>query len=147
MDAGGTVPTLYAARFAISGYLGVDYPIMNGEVASTALATGAADSSPVTEFFNDPDGIPADGTDYLFVGVTDHCFATHLGAITGGCVMSLNITSGFPTVNDSTTALPAAGGPTGIVVDNDSTDPQASSIYYATKTGATLVKATQSGLN
>jgi hypothetical protein len=32
-------------------------------------------------------------------------------------------------------------------VDNDSVLNQASNIYYATKTGAALVKATQSGLN
>jgi len=31
-------------------------------------------------------------------------------------------------------------------VDNDSSLTQASNIYYATKTGATLVKATQQGL-
>jgi hypothetical protein len=50
-------------------------------------------------------------------------------------------------VNAGTTALAAAGGTSGIIVDNDSTLNQASNIYYATKTGATLVKATQSGLN
>jgi hypothetical protein len=61
--------------------------------------------------------------------------------------MSLDITGGFPLVNAGTTALAAAGGPSGIIVDNDSSLAQASSIYYATKAGATLVKATQSGLN
>jgi hypothetical protein len=61
--------------------------------------------------------------------------------------MSLDITGGFPTVNASSTALSAAGGTSGIIVDNDSSLAEASSIYYATKTGATLVKATQSGLN
>ncbi len=62
-------------------------------------------------------------------------------------VMSLDITDGFPTVDASTTALGATGGTTGIIADNDSSLTEASSIYYATKTGATLVKATQSGLN
>jgi len=61
--------------------------------------------------------------------------------------MSLDITGGFPTVDASTTALAAAGGVSGIIVDNDSNLTEASSIYYATKTGATLVKATQSKLN
>ena len=60
--------------------------------------------------------------------------------------MSLNITSGFPTVNANTTGLAATGGTSGIIVDNNSSDSQASSIYYATKTGSTLVKATQSAL-
>jgi hypothetical protein len=84
--------------------------------------------------------------DYLFVGVTNHCIAT-TGGGTAGCVISLDITNGFPTVNAGSTALAAAGGTSGIIVDNDSSLTQASSIYYGTKTGGTLVKATQSGLN
>ena len=135
--ATGTVPTLYAAAFEIGEF----EPDLTGSATSTALATDAADSSPVTEFYN-----ATTSTDYLFVGVTNHCAATTLGG-SNGCVMSLNINSGAPTVDADTTALPALGGTTGIVVDNDSTDSQASSIYYATQTGATLVKATQSGLN
>jgi len=131
----GSLPTLYSVGFNGSG-------VMNNAVtSSTPLVTGAADSSPVTEFYN-----PLLLKDYLFVGVSNHCIAT-TGGGTGGCVMSLDITSGFPTVNASTTALPAGGGTTGIVVDNDSSLGQASSVYYATKTGQTLVKATQTGLN
>jgi len=132
----GTIPTLYNVGFNASG-------VMNNtaNLVFAPLTTGMADSSPVTEFYN-----PSLGTDFLFVGVTNNCVAT-TGGGTAGCVMSLNITSGFPTVNAGTTALAAAGGTTGIIVDNDSTANQASSIYYATKTGATLVKATQAGLN
>jgi hypothetical protein len=143
-DAGGTVPTLYTEGFTSDLGIQGDF---GTPPSTTPLATGPADSSPVTEFFNDPDGVPADGTDYLFVGVTNNCAATNAGGI-GGCVMSLNITGGAaPSVSASTTAIPAAGGPTGMVIDNDSIDSQASSIYYATRTGGTLVKATQSGLN
>jgi len=134
-DATGTIPTLYSVGF--SG--GVMNSIAN--VTTAALATGTADSSPLTEFYN-----AAAHKDYLFVGVTDHCKAT-IGGGTAGCVMSLDITSGFPTVNASSIALPAAGGTTGIIVDNNSGVTQASSIYYGTKTGASLVKATQSALN
>ncbi len=138
----GTIPTLYDEHFQI----GVFAPDLNGAFTSTALATGAADSSPVTEFFNDPDGNPAHGIDYLFVGVTDQCAATTNGG-TAGCVMSLPITGGvLPVVDSSTTAIAAPGGPTGIIIDNDSTDPQASSIYYATQSGNELVKATQAAL-
>jgi hypothetical protein len=61
--------------------------------------------------------------------------------------MSLNITGGFPTVNANSTALAASGGASGMIPDNDSNLSEASSIYYATKTGTTLVKATQSGLD
>ncbi len=132
----GTTPTLYSVGFNGSG-------LMNGtpDVTTTALTTGAADASPITEFYN-----PTLAKDFLFVGVTNHCAAATNGG-TAGCVMSLDITAGYPTVNAATTSLAAAGGTSGIVVDNDSSIPQASSIYYATKTGQTLVKATQSGLN
>jgi hypothetical protein len=132
----GTLPTLYSVGFNGSG-------VMNSSADATtaALATGTADSSPVTEFYN-----ASIEKDYIFVGVTDHCIAT-IGGGTAGCVMSLDITGGFPTVNASTIALASPGGTSGIIVDNDSSLTGTSSIYYATKTGATLVKATQSGLN
>ena len=132
----GTLPTLYSVGFNGSGVMN-----SSADTTTTALATGMADSSSVTEFYNA--GLQKD---YIFVGVTDHCIAT-TGGGTAGCVMSLDITGGFPTVNASSTALAAAGGTSGIIVDNDSSLTEASSIYYATKTGATLVKATQSGLN
>jgi len=134
----GSTPTLYAVGFNI-GPLAPD--LKNSFTSSTPLATGAADSSPVTEYYN-----ATTGTDYLFVGVTNNCAATTSGG-TGGCIMSLNITNGPPTVTASTTALAAPGGPTGMVIDNDSTDPEASSIYYVTKGDGRLVKATQSLLH
>jgi hypothetical protein len=131
----GTLPTLYGVGFNGSG-------VMNSTAeASAVLATGTADSSAVTEFYN-----AALQKDYLFVGITNDCIATVNGG-TGGCVVSLDITNGFPAVNAETTALAAAGGTSGIIVDNDSSFTQASSIYYGTKTGGTLVKATQSGLD
>jgi hypothetical protein len=132
----GMLPTLYSVGFNGSGILN-----STANATTAALATGTADSSAVTEFYNATQGI-----DYLFVGVTNHCIAT-AGGGTAGCVMSLNITSGFPTVSTGTTALAATGGTSGIIIDNDSSANGASSIYYATKTGSTLVKATQSGLN
>jgi hypothetical protein len=131
-----TLPTLYSVGFNSSG-------VMNSSANATtaALATGTADTSPVTEFYN-----ATLGKDYLFVGVTDNCVASAGGA-NAGCVMSLDITNGFPTVSGGSTALAAPGGTSGIIVDNDSGLNEASSIYYATKTGANLVKATQAGLN
>jgi len=132
----GTTPTLYSVGFNGGG-------LMNGTASGTtaALTTGAADASPLTEYYN-----TALAKDLLFVGVTNNCVAT-TGGGTAGCVMALDITGGFPTVNSGTTSLAATGGTTGIIVDNDSSITQASSIYYATKTGQTLVKATQQGLN
>jgi len=132
----GTLPTLYSIGFNGSGVLN-----SSADATTAALATGTADSSPVTDFYN-----AALSKDYLFVGVTGNCLATLEGG-TAGCVVSLDITGGFPTVTASSTALAAPGGPSGIIVDNDSTLAGTSSIYYATKTGANLVKATQAGLN
>jgi hypothetical protein len=132
----GTLPTLYNVGFNGSGVLN-----SSANATTAALATGTADSSPVTEFYN-----ATLAKDYLFVGVTNHCIAS-AGGGNAGCVMSLDITSGFPTVTGSSTALAAPGGTSGIIVDNNSSLNEASSIYYATKTGANLVKATQSGLN
>ena len=132
----GTLPTLYNIGFNASDVMNSS---ANGQTAP--LATGTADSSPVTEFYN-----AALAKDYLFVGVTNNCVATTKGG-SAGCVMALDITSGFPTVNAATIALAAMGGATGIVVDNDSSLTEASSIYYATKSGGTLVKVTQNGLN
>jgi hypothetical protein len=40
-----------------------------------------------------------------------------------------------------------SGGPSGIVVDNYSTEPQASSIYFTAATADTAYKFTQDGLN
>jgi hypothetical protein len=132
----GTLPTLYSVGFNGSGVMN-----SSANASPAALATGTADSSPVTEFYN-----ATLAKDYLFVGVTNNCIAT-AGGGNAGCVMSLDITSGFPTVGGSSTALAATGGTSGIIVDNDSSLNEASSIYYATKTGANLVKATQAGLN
>ncbi len=132
----GTTPTLYSVGFNGSG-------LMNGTVTGTTALTSAAgaDASALTENFN-----TSLAKDYLFVGVTNHCRAT-TGGGAAGCVMRLDITGGFPTVNAATTALAAAGGTSGIIIDNDITTlTQASSVYYATKTGDTLVKATQSAL-
>lgn len=132
----GTLPTLYSVGFNGSGVMNT-----SADTTTAALATGTADASPLTEFYN-----ASLQKDYIFVGVTNNCISTTFGG-TSGCVMSLDITNGFPTVNASSTALAAAGGTTGIIVDNDSSLTEASSIYYATKTGMILVKATQSGLN
>jgi hypothetical protein len=156
-DTNGTIATLYTIPFLYGSQ------ISTIGATSTALASAAADSSPVTEFYND-----ATGTDQLFVGVTDNCIATGGGG-TGGCVMSFDITdttftynmddtggtwTSPPTATTLTTAIAAQGGSSGLIIDNDADTnpldtpnyPEASSVYYATKTGNTLVKATQSGL-
>ena len=132
----GSIPTLYSVGFSASGLLN-----SAANATSAALASNTANSAPIVAFYN-----ASLGKDFLFASVTNNCIAT-VGGGTGGCVMSLDITNGFPTIGANSTALPASGGTSGIVIDNDSLLTGASSIYYATQTGATLVKATQSGLN
>lgn len=70
----------------------------------------------------------ATGKDELFVSVENGCLASDGG--TGGCIMSFDITNGFPSASTAARAEP--GGTSGIVVDNISAAAQASNIYFTT---------------
>ena len=108
--------------------------------------------SPGTEIFNSNTS-----TDLLFFSVQNNGAPASCGG--GGCVMSFNITSGFPA--GISAAAPATGGTSGITIDNivpSGTTGQASSIYYITlanqacttgspPNGGCAVKLTQSNLN
>jgi hypothetical protein len=90
--------------------------------------------SPITTFFN---------------GTTDYLFSSSLNAAGDSGVVNYDITGGtFPASNLAFTA--EGEGTSGIIVDNDSSDAQASSIYFGvlgTGTNAnSAVKLTQSGL-
>jgi len=79
----------------------------------------------------------------MFVSVNTTCTTS----ITGGCIRSIDVTGGFPTMTSANAVVLAASGGTGtITIDNDSASTEASSVYYTTRTGNTIVKATQSGL-
>ena len=86
-----------------------------------------------TEFFN-PN--VAGGTDYFFFGLTQEC----TGAGTSGCLAEITATNAIPT------KAPLTGGPRGIVVDNYSTEAQASSLYTTAGSVNTAYKFTQNGL-
>jgi hypothetical protein len=61
--------------------------------------------------------------------------------------VSLDINS-FPTTTENALAEGGSdGGTSGIVVDNVSASPQASSVYFSVLSAHTAVKLTQSGLN
>ena len=118
----------------------------------TAFGRGRTICSPGTE--ND-DGT----TDLIFFSVHKGGLFTGCGG--NGCVMSFDITSGFPTT--AANATTEAGGTSGIIIDNISTTssgplplPQTSNIYFTTltdqacssgTTASCAVKLTQSGLN
>ena len=96
--------------------------------STTARCTGW------TEFFNA--NIGAGGSDLFFFGLTADC----TGAGTSGCV---NVRNADGTI----TRANVTGGPSGIVIDNDSLDAQASSIYFSGAAAPNLaIKLTQAGL-
>jgi len=131
-----------------------DLPFINGGLQTVASATG-------TQFtFNA--AIPAatagtgcgvacataaGGPDYMFMGVNQNPAAVYSFLLPAGAV------SGTDT---ATNTLDAVGGTSAIIVDNDSTSGQASSLYFGTLATSTTVcgttaaycavKLTQSGL-
>lgn len=121
-----TTPYRYLLGFDASGKL------IPGTSVQLSTNVGGR-CSPVTEFFNQ--NIGTGGTDYFFFGVT-HCPTS-----ANGCVMSL--VNGAPGLTSA-----QVGGTSGIIIDNNSTMGQASSIYFSTE-GVPLnaVKLTQAGLN
>ena len=113
--AADTTPWQYAF-----GFTGIT---LNATAASSSqiLTSTAARCTGWTEFFNP--NIGEGGTDFFFFGLTADC----TGAGTSGCVVSRDAAGTLTKAN-------VTGGPTGVVVDNYSTQSQASSIYF---TGAT----------
>jgi hypothetical protein len=129
------VPALYAIGFNASFKMNPAYS--NGPLALATNNAGIG-SSPVTAFYN-----TTLAKQFLFIGITNRCSA----AVTGGCIRSLDVTSAFPTsANVNNVILAASGGTSGITIDNVSAAAGASSVYYTTLTGRTIVKATQAGL-
>ncbi|MFZ0981187.1 MAG: hypothetical protein WAN23_17430, partial [Candidatus Acidiferrales bacterium] len=125
-----------------------------------ALGQGASSdafcTNDLTEVFNQ-----SDSTDWLFLSVANRCVNTMFGG--NGCVISFNITSGFPSAVASQIAIVGTTGTSGIIVDNV-TDAAATTlttdIYYiiptaesspdylgSNHTGTGAASATQSGLH
>lgn len=131
-------PALYNIGFNSSFTLNSTTANGPRDLAVLNLAATGITASPVSEFFN-----ATLGKDFLFVGVTGSCTIL-LGS---GCIRSIDITSGFPAAAAiNNVFLNASGGTGRIIVDNNSSQSQASSVYYTTLTGSTIVKATQSAL-
>jgi hypothetical protein len=92
------------------------------------------------------------GADYLFVGVNENPSAVYSLILPS----SLLVAQGDPPNNAVTNTTDAVGGTSAMIVDNDSTAAQASSIYFGTLATSTTVcgttaaycavKLTQSGL-
>jgi hypothetical protein len=122
-----TSPWRYA--FGFTGRVLNTGPSASGQIVSSLRAR----CSPITEFFNPNIG---GGTDFFFWGLTADCS----GPSTQGCVISFTVPGGLTRVDQP-------GGTSAIVIDNVSTDPQASSIYFTDQGGPRrAVKLTQNGL-
>jgi hypothetical protein len=146
---------LYAFGFNSSGVMSTT------AVAGSPFALGQASnvvapcSDALTEVFNQ-----SVNKDWLFLGVANRCVNTMFGG--NGCVISLDITSAFPTVVAHQFAVGGGNGPSGIIVDNvmdASASTLTTNIYYilpggqscldylgSFHTGTCAGSATQSGL-
>ena len=115
-----TKAALYSISFAASGIMNTT-PAMSGNKNISTAANPASTCSPLTEFF--------DGTnDRLFVGTTGANQVT---------MWSINSRITSATATPAATATNELGGTTGFTIDNSSSIPQASSIYFGTlATGA-----------
>jgi hypothetical protein len=127
--AADTSPWLYTFSFAANNTLNTT-PVSSAPLLTSTLAR----CSPITEFFN-PN--VSGGTDFFFFGLTRDCFPPS----TAGCIVSRQTPGASP--------LPVreGGGTSSIIVDNQSTAGQASSIYFTNLASpGNAVKLTQNGL-
>ncbi|MGA9385539.1 MAG: hypothetical protein WBV63_10990, partial [Candidatus Sulfotelmatobacter sp.] len=97
------------------------------------LGNNASVMSPLTEFYN-----ASAGVDYLFVGVNANPTELYTIALPN----PLEIAQGVAPTALATNTTDVAGGTSGIIVDNDSTDGQASSIYFGTLATSTTICGT-----
>jgi hypothetical protein len=155
-DATADASTLYALPFTAAGLLTTPSVAGSGMfMTSSASAQGSCSS--ITENYNLLTGI-----DSLFVGVTQNCVTGE----TGGCVLSYDVTSGFPG-GGPVADVAEPGGTSGIVVDNvvDQSGEITTDIYFQSAesggvgqscqkydgtsgpTGNCAISLTQTGLN
>jgi hypothetical protein len=127
-------PWQYAFKF--TGNTMHPMPSVSQPIPTNPANSTAARCAGFTEFFNPNAGDL--GTDYFFFGLTKDC--TALGG-DFGCVAEF--TDADPSTILKTTV---SGGPSGIIVDNYSLSPQASSIYFTAEGINTAYKFTQAGL-
>ena len=118
----GTRPSLYAIGFAANGQMNTTLAMSDNRRINAAAGNGPAGvCSPITEYF--------DGThDRMFVGTGNATGTGGANLVTMWVIDSRLTATSTPTAS----ATNEIGGVSGISVDNDSTIPQASSIYFGT---------------
>ncbi len=144
-DSTGSLTELYDVGFSSARVMNTTPP---GGSAEFQLASDVETCSPLTGFTNVNLGPPFPPTDWLFLGLSGgNVYNFDLNGTTG---------SGFPGGFAALDTYTVNGGPSGIIVDNESLDNQASSIYFSSLgtqacgiggTGYCAVKLTQLGLN
>jgi hypothetical protein len=146
---------LFAFGFNSSGIVNTTPVVGSPFALGQAASVNAPCSSGPTEIFNQ-----SANKDLLFVGMKNRCVNTMFGG--NGCVISFDVTSGFPSAVAHQIATPGTLGTSGITVDNvadASTSQLTTDIYYiiptgqsapdylgSNHTGTCAVSATQSGL-
>ena len=137
--------TLYQIPILNTGLMGT---LVTGPSLSTANTT----CSPVTEVFNP--NATGGAKDWIFMSVqassNTAAPVSCPASVSGGCIMSFNVTSGAAITGATTTAATAAaaGGASGIVVDNTvgaGTLAGASQVYFSTLVNDTVVCTTSGG--
>lgn len=113
-------------QITMATFSGTGTPTVNSYDTPVSTVADEATCSPVTEFYNGTD-------DWLFLSVAANGDAT---GCTGSCLYNYNV-EGAGTTGSVTTGQSAAGGTTGIVVDNNLTGSGESQIYYTTLSNQT----------
>ncbi len=137
LNSAGTLDTLYGVGFNSSP---TSHGMISGPPADIFSIPGstASEFSPVTEILNAP-------ADFIVVSAKESAFPNmavyNVNAFTG------LFPNSFPPAGTQGATAAEGNGTTGIVVDNVSSDAQASSIYFGVPSLSTAVKLTQSGLN
>jgi hypothetical protein len=131
---------------------------MGTPVQAFGVTTNNTRCSPITEFDNPNGGGAGVARDLLFMSVEGNSVVgapVNCPAPSGGCLMSVDVTSGLPSATFATRA--EAGGTSGIIVDGASTFAGASQIYFTPlagqrcttsgSIGGCAIQASQQGLN
>ncbi len=110
-------------------------PVTNGTIGAAtpefpAATVGGTECSPVSEFYN-----TTSNADFVFFSVAANGNASGIYGMAAprvcdgeGCVFGASVTGGTVAIAGE---IPASGGASGIVVDNDSNSPGGANIYYS----------------
>jgi hypothetical protein len=139
-DSSYEEPTLFQIGFNAAGAMNTS--ATQGPRLSKDYSDNTDECTPLTEVYNGT-------TDYMFLGVNDEGSPTQCNS--EACVMSFTLGSTFNTSLAPTAAISlgkvSTSAASGISIDNVSTSPGASEIYFGNMITGNATQATQAGLN